>query len=246
MARKNHVQPSVPPLSVASNRFSSYINQTIATATLRPNWYGLLEHYSHPQPLSESFLHRSISPFLVSLQYTVKQQPGNVQSNIVLQGSMIGDNSLCRLRVLDQPVSTPGALECNIVFFSAVLLLGDRQQRLSFFFFFFFPGCLSAFVKSQEGVRFALEREGERLLFLEGVREYTSKVTPRQKKILANFFDEEVRHEFVVVAVVSFSWRFIILYWMSGCVKLRYRAVQSSGCRYGLCLFLRRHSVVYH
>lgn len=29
-------------------------------------------------------------------------------------------------------------------------------------------------------------------MFLEGMREYASKVTPRQKKILANFFDQEV------------------------------------------------------
>lgn len=62
-------------------------------------------------------------------------------------------------------------------------------------FFFFFR-------ESQEGVRFALEREGERLLFLEGVREYTSKVTPRQKKILAHFFDKEVRPDFVLLLLV--------------------------------------------
>lgn len=45
----------------------------------------------------------------------------------------------------------------------------------------------------QEGVRFALQPEGEWLLFLEGMREYVGKVPTRHKKILANFFDQEVR-----------------------------------------------------
>lgn len=45
----------------------------------------------------------------------------------------------------------------------------------------------------QEGVRYALDPKGERLLFLEGMREYASKVTPRQKKILGNFMDQEVQ-----------------------------------------------------
>lgn len=46
---------------------------------------------------------------------------------------------------------------------------------------------------SQVGVRFALDPEGDRLLFLEGMREYASKATPRQKKILGKTFDDEVR-----------------------------------------------------
>lgn len=48
---------------------------------------------------------------------------------------------------------------------------------------------------SQVGVRFALDPEGDRLLFLEGMREYASKVTPRQKTILGKAFDEEVRSD---------------------------------------------------
>ncbi|CAM9843247.1 unnamed protein product [Pylaiella littoralis] len=50
------------------------------------------------------------------------------------------------------------------------------------------------------GVRFALDPEGDRLLFLEGVREYASKVTARQKKILGKFFDEQAKglHEGVL------------------------------------------------
>eukprot|EP00752_Nemacystus_decipiens_P009436 g8435.t1 len=43
------------------------------------------------------------------------------------------------------------------------------------------------------GVRFALDPEGDRLLFLEGMREYASKVTPRQKKILGKVFDDEAK-----------------------------------------------------
>lgn len=51
----------------------------------------------------------------------------------------------------------------------------------------------SHLISSQVGVRFALEPEGDRLLFLEGMREYASKVTPRQKKILGKTFDDEVK-----------------------------------------------------
>ncbi|CAM9333252.1 unnamed protein product, partial [Ectocarpus sp. 8 AP-2014] len=43
------------------------------------------------------------------------------------------------------------------------------------------------------GVRFALDAEGDRLLFLEGMREYSSKVTARQKKALAKAFDDEAK-----------------------------------------------------
>eukprot|EP00903_Cladosiphon_okamuranus_P006626 g6471.t2 len=43
------------------------------------------------------------------------------------------------------------------------------------------------------GVRFALDPEGDRLLFLEGIKEYASKVTPRQKKILGKAFDDEAK-----------------------------------------------------
>lgn len=49
------------------------------------------------------------------------------------------------------------------------------------------------FPLSKVGVRFALDPEGDRLLFLEGMREYASKVTPRQKKVLGKAFDDEVR-----------------------------------------------------
>lgn len=45
---------------------------------------------------------------------------------------------------------------------------------------------------TQVGVRFALDPKEDRLLFLEGMREYASKVTPRQKKILGKAFDDEV------------------------------------------------------
>ena len=54
-------------------------------------------------------------------------------------------------------------------------------------------------------MRFALDSEGDRLLFLEGLREYASKVTPRQKKILANFFDQEVSS-----GLLSFSQTVVI------------------------------------
>ncbi|CAN0075413.1 unnamed protein product [Ascophyllum nodosum] len=45
----------------------------------------------------------------------------------------------------------------------------------------------------KEGVRFALHVEGERLLFLEGMREYMGKVPPRHRRILGKFFDQEAR-----------------------------------------------------
>lgn len=63
----------------------------------------------------------------------------------------------------------------------------------------------------QEGVRFALDPEGERLLFLEGMREYSSKVTPRHKKILANFFDQEVSALAAVFVILPKALRALMI-----------------------------------
>lgn len=44
----------------------------------------------------------------------------------------------------------------------------------------------------QNGVRYALDPVNDRMLFLDGVREYTSKLTPHHKKVLGNLLEQEV------------------------------------------------------